>query len=191
MAGQETSSGILMHEHDAIKGVLDLQDDALSALERNIAIDAGIFADFYLFFSLFVGKCHHGKEEQLLFPELRRTTALIPAIDALEAEHVQGGKLVQAFDAAQRSYAAGGLANASALIAAGREYARFLRNHIQVENERVLSQAATVVGQAEDVAIVASFDRFEDEVMGKGTHEKLHAMIDTLGPRLSASVSRV
>jgi hemerythrin-like domain-containing protein len=190
MAGQDTSSGILMHEHEAIKGVLDLQDDALSALEHNIAIDAGIFADFYLFFSLFVGKCHHGKEEQLLFPELRQAAELVPAIDALVAEHVHGGALVQDYYAAQQSYTTGGLRNAPALIVAGRAYARFLRNHIQVEDERVLRRAADVVGQAEDGALVASFDRFEDEVMGKGTHEKLHAMIDTLGPRLSASLCR-
>ena len=185
MVNQETSSGILMHEHDAIKMVLDLQDRALSALERGVAVDAGIFADLYLFFSLFVGKCHHGKEEQLLFPELRHAKELIPAIDELEAQHIQGGALVQSYNGAQQSYVMGGLANASALIAAGRAYAQFLRNHIQEENERVLTQAGRVVGEAEDATIVASFERFEDEVMGKGTHEKLHAMIDTLGPRLS------
>lgn len=185
MAGQETSSGILMHEHDAIAIVLDLQDGALSALERGVAVDAGIFADLYLFFSLFVGKCHHGKEEQLLFPKLRRAKELLPAIEALEAEHLEGGTLVDAYNAARQSYAAAGLASAPALIAAGRAYAEFLRNHIHVENERVLVQAGRVIGEAEDATIVTSFDRFEDEVMGKGTHEKLHAMIDTLGPRLS------
>ena len=107
-ANETASSSILMHEHDAIRMVLGLQDVALGALERGAAVDAGIFADLSLFFSLFVGKCHHGKEEQLLFPALRSAPEMIPAIDQLEAEHVQGGALVQAYDLAQRTYAAAG-----------------------------------------------------------------------------------
>jgi hypothetical protein len=32
---------------------------------------------------------------------------------------------------------------------------------------------------------VPAFERFEDDVTGKGTHAQLHHMIDTLGPRLA------
>jgi hemerythrin-like domain-containing protein len=184
MAAQAASSTILMGEHDAIKRVLERQDLAIAALERGVPVDAAIFADLHLFFSLFVGKCHHGKEEQLLFPVLRRSTAMAPSIDRLETEHRQGLALVAAYDEAQRRYAGQGMVAAPDLIAAAQAYAQFLRQHIAVENERVLEQAGTVTSAPEEAEIVAAFERFEEDVMGKGTHERLHAMIDTLGPRL-------
>ena len=183
---QHTSSEILMDEHTAVLSVLDLQDRALVALDAGKSVDAGIFSDLFLFFSLFVGKCHHGKEEQLVFPALRRSPTLVAPIERLEQEHVEGGRLVAAYHEAEKQYAGDGMAGAAALATAARAYARFLRSHIEGENRDVLERAGTVTSAEEETVLVAAFDRFEDDVMGKGTHAKLHAMIDTLGPRIEA-----
>jgi hemerythrin-like domain-containing protein len=184
MTDEATSSGILRNEHAAIAMVLDSQEVALSALERGIAVDPGIFADLHQFFSLFIGQCHHGKEEQLLFPILRRSPALGTSIDQLEKQHLEGRALEVRYDVARRQYAAHGLAKSAQLIGAARAYAAFLRRHITLENESVLEPAAQVISSTEEAAMVSAFDRFEEDVMGKGTHERLHAMIETLGPRL-------
>jgi hemerythrin-like domain-containing protein len=175
-----------MNEHTAIAGVLDSQEVALLALERGIAVDPGIFADLHQFFSLFVGKCHHGKEEQLLFPVLRHSQDLRTSLDQLETEHEEGHALELQYDGAQQHYAAQGLAVAAPLVATARAYAAFLRRHIALENASVLERATAVISSTEDAAIVSAFDRFEEDVMGKGTHEQLHSMIDALGPRLKS-----
>lgn len=186
MDGQHSSSEILMGEHTAILSVLDLQDRALAALDAGRPVDATIFSDLYLFFSLFVGKCHHGKEEQLVFPVLRRSAALLAPIERLEQEHAEGGRLVAAYHEAETRYASDGMVGAATLASAARAYAHFLRSHISAENQDVLERAGTVTSAQEEAVLVDAFDRFEDDVMGKGTHEKLHAMIDTLGPRIAA-----
>jgi hemerythrin-like domain-containing protein len=186
MESQMTSANILLHEHQAVLTVLARQDMAIAALERGVAVDPSIFADLEQFFSLFVGKCHHGKEEQLVFPVLRRSAALVSDIDKLEAEHIEGAALIEAYGAARKAYAEQGMAAAGELAAAARTYSDFLSNHIVVENERVLERASGITTANEEAALVAAFDRFEEDVMGKGTHERLHAMIDTLGPRLEA-----
>jgi hemerythrin-like domain-containing protein len=186
MTDQATSSRILLDEHAAIASVLDSQEVAISALERGIAVDPGIFADLHRFFSLFIGQCHHGKEEQLLFPVLRHSQDLSASIDQLETEHAEGRVLELRYDVAQQQYAAHGPAGAAPLIVAARAYAAFLRRHIALENAGVLERATEVISSTEEAAIVSAFDRFEEDVMGKGTHERLHAMIETLGPRLKA-----
>ncbi|MGH2386805.1 MAG: hypothetical protein ACRDIE_01275, partial [Chloroflexota bacterium] len=80
-------------------------------------------------------------------------------------------------------YTAGSRDAVPALAEAARAYGEFLRAHIQRENEQLLPLLATM--PTDQIAMVAAFDRFEEDVMGNGTHERLHRMIETLGPRLA------
>lgn len=186
MNAARSSCDILMQEHSAILGVLELQDRAVVAVESGRPVDVLVFEDLAQFFSLFVGACHHGKEEQIVFPVLRRDSALAGHVLRLEAEHVEGGRLVDDLAEAVRKYAVDGASAVPDVARAARAYAQFLRGHILRENDDVLKRAGAVTDDAEEAALVASFDRFEEEVMGKGTHERLHAMIDSLGPRIEA-----
>lgn len=186
-----TVLSVLREEHTAISTVLDYLDQACDALAEGRPVDPGIFRDMLKFATLFVGQCHHGKEEQILFPLLRRAApATDPVITRLEQEHNQGIELADAFAAAVAAYAAHGMEAASPLVTAARAYAVSLRRHMRYENEQLLAQAEQ--GGVPDTlaAAVAAFDRFEDEVMGAGTHEQLHRMIDTLGPRVAEAARR-
>ena len=42
---------------------------------------------------------------------------------------------------------------------------------------------------ASEEELVASFNGFEEDVTGPGRHERLHRMIETLGPRLAPYAS--
>ncbi|HEY8286636.1 MAG TPA: hemerythrin domain-containing protein, partial [Chloroflexota bacterium] len=185
MITEQTSASVLYDEHTAISHVLDYVDQAVRLIESGKRVDPSLFADFQEFFARFVGQCHHGKEEQLAFPALRGALPdQGPAlIDTLESEHARGAKLAAAFAVAVEGYAAGGQETVPALAEAARAYAAFLRAHIQRENEQLIPLLAKM--PTDQTAIMAAFDRFEEDVMGKGTHERLHQMIDTLGPRLA------
>jgi hemerythrin-like domain-containing protein len=168
-------STVLRDEHAAITTVLGYLDRAGNALEQSRQVDPGIFHDILTFFTLFVGQCHHGKEEQILFPLLRhKSTATDAVIGQLEKEHRQGVELADALATAV----------AGPLVAAARAYAPYLRRHIAYENEQLLAHLEQMGSPRALAAALTSFDRFEDGVMGAGTHEQLHRMIDTLGPRL-------
>jgi hemerythrin-like domain-containing protein len=183
-------STVLRDEHAAITIVLGYLDRATDAVERGRHVDTGIFRDMLRFFTLFVGQCHHGKEEQILFPLLRHKSMTTDAVIVqLEKEHGQGVELADAFAEAVASYAAHGMDAAGPLVAAARAYAPYLRRHIEYENEQLLAHLEQMGSPRALASALTSFDRFEDNVMGAGTHEQLHRMIDTLGPRLEESLS--
>ena len=185
MITTQTPALVLYDEHTAISHVLDYVDQAVRLIESGKRVDPSLFADFQEFYARFVGQCHHGKEEQLAFPVLRGSLPdQGPAlIDTLENEHARGATLAAAFAAAVDDYTAGGQDTVPTLAEAARAYVGFLREHILRENEQLLPLLAKM--PADQTAIMAAFDRFEEDVMGKGTHERLHQMIDTLGPRLA------
>lgn len=185
MMATTTTGSILYEEHAAILTVLDYLDQAVAALSEGRAVDAAIFRDLHEFFTLFVGQCHHGKEERLLFPQLHLFPEMAALIAALEREHAQGTALLATYAAAVEGYATRGLPDAGPLIAAAREYAAFLREHIRAENEDLLPSLPHIEPASVPVDLVPAFERYEVEVMGAGTHERLHRMIDTLGPRLA------
>jgi len=182
---EQTSASVLVDEHTAINQVLDYVDQAVRLIEGVKRVDPSLFRDFREFFVRFVGECHHGKEEQLAFPALRGSfpDQALTLVDALENEHTQGVLYAAAFAVAVDAYTAGDHGAVPALAGAARAYAAFLRAHIQRENEHLIPLLATLPPAC--TTLLAAFNRFEEDVMGKGTHERLHRMIETLGPRLA------
>lgn len=189
MATTTTTGSILYEEHAAITTVLDYLDRAVSALSQGQAVDPAIFRDLHEFFTLFVGQCHHGKEERLLFPQLHLFPEMADLIAALEREHTRGTALLATYATAVDAYATRGLPGAGSLITASQDYAAFLREHIRTENEDLLPSLHHIEPASVPVDLVPAFERYEVEVMGSGTHERLHRMIETLGPRLAPYAS--
>lgn len=173
---------ILQAEHAAILQVLEQLDQAAAAAERDIPVPADIFQDIQEFFTIFVDRCHHGKEEAELFPRLQPAYAAL--VERLEAEHTTGRQLAAAFTHAAQTYLPGKAALGTSLAEATRAYAAFLRRHIEQETQELFPVVERVLG-SEDQQIVAAFERIEVERIGAGTHERLHAMIDGLAGRLA------
>ena len=65
----------LRHEHDAILSALDILDSVEVAARQGTAA-TGDLAAFISFLKEFVDKCHHGKEEGMLFPALAKRKSL-------------------------------------------------------------------------------------------------------------------
>ncbi len=173
---------ILRAEHTAILQLLDQLEQAAAASERGIPIPADIFQDIQEFFTIFVDRCHHGKEEAEIFPRLQHGHAAL--IERLEAEHATGRQSAFEFNQAVQTYLPGQAGPGSALAAAARAYVAFLRRHIDQETQElfpVLEQELWL----EDQQLVDAFERIEEERIGSGTHERLHRMIDGLAGRLA------
>ena len=64
----------LRHEHDAILSALDTLD-RVEVEARQSTVAAGDISGFIGFLKEFVDKCHHGKEEGMLFPALVKAGA--------------------------------------------------------------------------------------------------------------------
>ena len=67
-----TATKVLRHEHEAILKILDVTEKVANRLERGEAVRQEVLANLQEFFRLFADQCHHGKEEDLLFPLLEQ-----------------------------------------------------------------------------------------------------------------------
>lgn len=171
---------ILEHEHEAILFGIALLEKATKQAVAGKAKAAADLAELVGFLKGFADACHHGKEEGILFPALE--AAGLPReggpIGAMIAEHERGRILIRGMTAA---LAAGDYSGAFAKNAA--EYAELLRAHIEKENGVLFPMGARALGQAALATMGAEFDKFEETVMGKGEHERLHAMLEAFSRR--------
>ena len=176
----------LQAEHNGVLMVLDQLARAVAAAERGENVPAGIFRDIQEFFVVFVDRCHHGKEEAELFPQLKaRGSGAIAS--RLEEEHAAGRRLAAAYGEAVNTYVPGETSTGARLAAAARAYADFLRAHIDLETRELFPAIEEKLGASDD-ALVEAFERIEVERIGAGTHERLHGMIEGLPARIDPYV---
>jgi hemerythrin-like domain-containing protein len=173
----------LEHEHQAILF-------AFKILERmNLQISAGTnpdindVSDFIGFLREFADKCHHGKEEGILFPTMEK--AGLPGheglLAALLSEHAKGREWIEAMDAALLS----GF-KASEFTTAARGYMDLLRAHVEKENNILFPMAERMLTTTQLDALYDAFEEHEAKVIGQGRHEQLHSLLKKLKDKYAA-----
>jgi hemerythrin-like domain-containing protein len=180
------TTNTLQTEHNAVLYVVDQLEHASDAAAHGQPVPRDVFADIDEFFRIFVDRCHHAKEETVLFPRL--TGGELSG--QLEAEHTEGRRLAQAYHDAVEVYMPGDVTSGARVQNSAAEYAAMLREHIAKEAGELLPAVNRELA-AEDAALVEAFERIETERIGAGTHERLHGMIGTLAARIAPFVAAV
>ena len=169
----------LRNEHEAILSALGILDAMAGRLGGKKPPTGADLRGFIGFLKEFADKCHHGKEEGILFPAM--AMAGIPELGGpvgqMLAEHVEGRKLIKAMEAATVPV------DARAFAEAAGGYARLLRSHIEKENSVLFPTADRVLPEAELDEIYGRFEQHEETVLGHGRHEELHALLKDLKRR--------
>jgi hemerythrin-like domain-containing protein len=177
-----TPTEILMKEHDAILIMLEILENVSKRLENKEPVRPEHLSQIVEFIQVFADKCHHGKEENLLFKSLVK--AGIPEeggpIAVMRSEHEMGRDFVRKMDAAARAFAKGDQSMVAQFVQNARGYISLLSQHIQKENHVLFPMADKVIPQEEQKRLVSDFDKVETEVMGKGTHERFHELLKKL-----------
>ncbi len=178
---------VLRKEHDAILRMLEVTEEAARRLDAGEKIRTETLEGLLQFFRLFADQCHHGKEEDLLFPllESRGMPRSGGPIGVMLHEHEQGRALTRQMVEATEACKRGERAEARWTDAA-RGYIALLRQHIDKENNILFVMAENMLTPEEQKQLAAEFDKVEIEKMGAGTHERLHASMDKLATELLA-----
>ncbi len=180
---------ILRQEHDAILKMLDVADRVAEQLDNGATIDPRTLNGLLEFFTLFADKCHHGKEEELLFPLMEEKG--IPReggpIGVMLHEHDLGRAFVRLMRDQCKTYADGDTAAGPRWAEAARGYTALLRQHIQKENDILFVMAENALSDEEQARLAEEFERVETEKMGEGTHERLHALMEQLIQEMQAA----
>lgn len=172
----------LMTEHRAIERMLAVLDTISGRLEAGEAADAGHLEQILEFIRVFADRCHHAKEEDLLFVAMER--AGIPAqggpIAAMLADHEVGRRHVRGIAEGLAAYREGEEGAARRIAEHARGYAELLRGHIAKEDGVLYPLADRVLTQEQQRELEEGFERIERDVVGEGRHEAFHRMLDEL-----------
>lgn len=168
----------LSHDHQAILRSLEILKAAAVSWKNDPLGNDEDCRTLLDFFKTFADRCHHRKEEDVLFPKL---VALGIPVDGdplgvMLYEHDQARLLIRAMEEAADNRHPGDFA----LFA--ERYADLLEGHIAREDNILFRRADTLLTAADDESLLRRFDDIERE-MGADTHEKFHRILHTLASR--------
>jgi hemerythrin-like domain-containing protein len=170
---QVSATSILAGEHEVILQVLAALE-AMAVRSAAGTLPVADAKDALDVLRTFADKCHHGKEEEILFPALEAQVPGFGPTQVMRAEHVEGRGLIRAMGEAVEH------ADAAGFSRAAHGYVDLLRNHIAKENDILFRIAQSMLSSEQDAAILDAYRRIEHDDMGDGTHFRMLATADRL-----------
>jgi hemerythrin-like domain-containing protein len=176
----------LRSEHEVIQQVLDCVEVLAEQAAQTGRIDLASAREALDFLGTFADRCHHGKEEQRLFPalHLKGLPKHVGPIAVMLDEHEQGRAAIQWMRQAVLDAERDPAGAAARFAKSARTYVELLRDHIDKENGVLFPIADQMLNEAETRALLASFQEVEHHDMGDGTHERYLALAHGLCDRL-------
>jgi hemerythrin-like domain-containing protein len=172
--------------HKMVAGMSILADQ----LEGGEAVDISLLESIVVFLRTFADRCHHGKEENFLFPALIRRG--VPSrgcpIGGLTMEHQKGRVMVGELADAIRDYAAGEPPAREDLVKSLRALVAFYPNHIWKEDYLLFPLAGKVLTPEDQQELMNKFETVERELGIEG-HEGFDKVATELERKVSGIVS--
>lgn len=169
----------LKTEHEGIKLMLKILDKVCSKPEE---INHEHFAKMLEFLKVFVDKCHHCKEEDLLIPAM--VEAGVPkdkgAIKFTLMEHVEGRGYVKGMSEAFDKLKNGDCQAPGKIDENAKNYITLLVKHIDKEDNILFPLADKVLSQAKQTELEEGFEKLEVDRIGLGKHEEFHQLLHQL-----------
>jgi len=172
----------LVAEHDIIERMLKVLNEAADRLEKGEPVAAELFVQAADFIQNFADRCHHAKEEDILFKLMgeRGVPTQGGPIAVMLLEHDQGREFRRGLADAAERLKSGDASAAHAVIENARNYSALLSQHIQKENNILYPMANQILSEEDQQNLQREFERVENDVVGKGVHEKYHHLVEEL-----------
>lgn len=169
-------SQVLRSEHQKILSVFQVLRTLAERYERGEGFESDAIKQCIEFFQLFADACHHGKEEDLLFPmlEMRGVTREGGPIGVMLHEHRLGREYVR------RMAEAFTADKPRECIAAGRDFVGLLSQHIFKEDNILFNMADRVLSAADQEELARSFCHVQCRNFQGRTREQLESLADSL-----------
>ncbi len=173
-----TATKQLRDEHEGILTMLEIIDRMVE--QPQLAVER--FEQALEFLKVFADRCHHGKEEEVLFPLLE--TKGIPRdngpIGVMLSEHQMGRGFIKGMSDGLEQYKTGNPDALSVIRGNAHGYTDLLRNHIAKENDILFNMAERVLSEQEHQELAMKFEEIEAERIGMGRHQKFHQLLDEM-----------
>ncbi len=180
---------ILKQEHRVIEEVLHCLERLVDEALGRQRLDGEAAREALVFLSGFADRCHHGKEEEGLFPLLEDRKGFSPGCGptaVLRAEHRHGRMLLRSLNDMLPSAAEGDPGAVARFVRNARDYLRLVRTHIRKEEHCLFPDAARALSADDHAGLLETFGRIEG-VLGTRTHDGLVWSAHDLAGQLGVS----
>jgi hemerythrin-like domain-containing protein len=172
------ATALLKEEHDLILRGLTVLERAANRLAEGKPVEPAILLKLVEFFRNFADRCHHGKEEAMLFPALE--SAGLPReggpTGVMLCEHEEGRACVRGMAGAAARLAKEPAA-AQEVVAHARQFVSLLRAHIHKENDVLFVMADSMLAPEAQRALCDRYGQFTDAEQGCRIQEEPTALI--------------
>ena len=172
--------GPLMIEHRLIEQMLNVIQRTLEHVEQTQAIDPYFVDTAVDFIRVYADRTHHGKEEDILFRELRKkplTNKDRLLMDELIVDHIFSRNTTKALVEANMRYRRGNEKALSELMACLKTLVEFYPAHIKKEDDVFFPASRNYFSDQEDQVMLAEFWEFDRKMI----HEKYKAVVKESG----------
>lgn len=182
-----TSTEILKHEHKIILLVLGAAEREAKSIQDTGKLYSDRVPKMLDFFKNFADRCHHAKEEKLLFVKMQEKG--IPKdsgpIAVMLKEHEEGRQRVKAIAEALPQAQKGAISAIVTVKDNLSAYVELLRTHIEKEDNVLYPMADRLFTTEDQQSLSEAFKKVETEEMGEGVHEKYHQLAHDLSEHRS------
>ncbi len=179
---------ILMQEHRVIEQVLNCLEMICVRPELGVE-DQRSIQDILYFLKNFADLCHHGKEENRLFPllEAKGFSKDAGPTAVMRKDHVEGRNFIQEMSASLEAWKKGNANSLGSLKRAARGYIALLRDHIQKEDHCLWPMANACLTEEEQIQLEKDFHHVESHEMPADLHEKCLRIARSLAKQYGVS----
>ena len=168
--------GPLMIEHRLIERMVKLMAEELPRMEKR-GVNIGFLSEAIDFIRTYADRCHHGKEEDILFRDLD-LKPLSPEhkkiMNQLVEEHISARKIVSRLVDAKDRYARTPKDGFQEIITCLRELVEFYPSHIEKEDKHFFLPCMNYFTRKEKDDMLRKFKEFDKNLI----HEKYKKMVE-------------
>jgi len=174
--------GPLMIEHRLIEDMLKVIERALVRVEQTKAIDPYFVDAAVDFIRVYADRTHHGKEEDILFRELKKkplSSEDRQVMDKLIEDHIFSRNTTKTLVEFNKRYREGEKDALGDVIRLLKTLVAFYPKHIREEDQVFFPASRTYFSDMEDQAMLKEFWEFDRNMI----HEKYRAVVGSLGTK--------
>ncbi len=169
--------GLLMREHRLIERHITLIDNALQKSKKTNTIDIDFIRKSIDFFRTYADRTHHGKEEDILFRDLKKkknSPELQKIMEGLEQDHRYARALVTDLEHQNNSYLQGKTDSIKELTATLEKIVTLYPVYIETEDKEFFYPCMDYFTEKEQQKMLQEYYDFDKKMI----HEKYHKMVE-------------
>jgi hemerythrin-like domain-containing protein len=168
-----------MHEHRVIERMITVLERELGVIRASGQVDSRTIEAAVDFIRTYADRCHHGKEEDILFRRLEEkplSPEMAVAMAGLVADHVHGREVTRGLVSADERYRTGDTSALVEIEEALAELVSFYPVHIEKEDHSFFKPCFEYFTAEEKARMLADFDEFDRALI----HERYLGVVEAL-----------